>query len=67
MSKESVCENCKYRYSWDCDDGLAYPKNGCKDFELDFSTLSKKQQKSIRRVLISQTEQHRNVYWEDCA
>ena len=34
-----MCAHCKYRFSWDCDDGLAYPKNGCDDFSLDVNTL----------------------------
>lgn len=46
-----VCEHCRYRHSWDCDDGLPYPPRGCDDFVLDFETLTKKQQKAIRRIL----------------
>ena len=46
-----VCEHCKSRHSWDCDDGYAYPKGGCDYFELDYSTLSNNQKKTIRRVL----------------
>ena len=40
---ESKCEMCRFRYSWDCDDGLAYPKNGCEYFKLDMDTLSDNQ------------------------
>lgn len=40
---ESKCEHCKYRHSWDCDDGSPYPKNGCSSFQLDTNTLSKEQ------------------------
>ena len=40
---KSKCEHCKYRYSWECDDGLPYPKNGCDSFQLDEDTLSKEQ------------------------
>ena len=46
-----LCEHCKSRYSWDCDDGLAYPKHGCEDFELDWNTLSNKQKKAVIRNL----------------
>lgn len=46
-----VCEHCRSRHSWDCDDGYAYPKGGCDNFELDYSTLSNKQKKTIKRVL----------------
>ena len=37
----SKCKHCKYRHSWDCDDGLPYPDGGCENFELDKSTLTK--------------------------
>ena len=52
----SVCEHCQYRHSWDCDDGLPYPKKGCDDFELDFGTLTKKQQRAIRKILAHQEQ-----------
>ena len=53
-----VCEHCTYRYSWDCDDGLPYPKRGCEDFKLDFETLTKKQQKAIRKILAREDEDY---------
>lgn len=46
-----VCEHCEYRYAWECNGGLPYPPKGCDFFELDFNTLTKKQQKAIRRIL----------------
>lgn len=46
-----VCEHCKSRYTWDCDDGRPYPKGGCRDFELDWDTLTNKQKKAILRFL----------------
>ncbi len=52
----AVCEHCRFRFSWDCDDGLPYPKKGCDSFELDFKTLSKKQQKAIRKILAHENE-----------
>ena len=39
------CDFCKYRYSWDCDDGLPYPDNGCKDFALDENTLTEEEKR----------------------
>lgn len=36
----SKCNFCKSRYSWDCDDGLPYPENGCEYFSLDSNTLT---------------------------
>lgn len=36
----SVCEHCKSRHSWDCDDGCPYPAYGCNSFELDWNSLS---------------------------
>ena len=53
-----VCDHCRYRHSWDCDDGYTYPKGGCGDFELDYSTLTNKQKKAIRKVL--QNEEREN-------
>lgn len=47
----AVCKHCVYRNSWDCDDGYPYPKKGCDSFTLDFSTLTQKQQKAIRKIL----------------
>ena len=52
----SVCEHCTYRDSYDCRDGWGLPKNGCDEFELEFSTLSKKQQKAIRRIFANEKE-----------
>lgn len=46
-----VCDHCKSRYSWDCDDGMAYPRGGCKYFSLDWDTLSNKQKKAIQKIL----------------
>ena len=43
-----TCENCKSRYTWDCDDGL--PMHKCEYFELDESTLSKSE-RGLLRVL----------------
>lgn len=39
--ENSKCKYCKYRHSWDCDDGLPYPNEGCENFEIDKSTLTK--------------------------
>lgn len=41
-----TCENCKSRYTWDCDDGNARWK--CEDFELDENTLSKEERMMLR-------------------
>ena len=41
-----TCENCKSRFTWDCDDGDYRCK--CEDFELDESTLSEEEQKMLR-------------------
>ena len=39
------CDFCRYRHSYDCDDGFPYPENGCKDFTLDKNTLSDEEQR----------------------
>ena len=41
-----TCENCKNRYTWDCDDG--WPTHKCEDFELDESTLSESEREVLR-------------------
>ena len=41
-----TCENCKSRFTWDCDDGRARWK--CEDFELDESTLSEEERRMLR-------------------
>lgn len=56
--KKCVCDHCKSRFSWDCDDGMAYPRGGCGSFSLDWATLTEKQQEAIRRIL-SQNEYDR--------
>lgn len=43
-----TCENCKFRHSWDCDDG--YTKHKCSFFELDEETLDNEEQKMLRIV-----------------
>ena len=58
----AVCDHCRYRFSWDCDDGRPYPRKGCDEFELDFETLTKKQQKAVRRILSHEED---NDDWED--
>ena len=41
-----TCENCKYRYTWDCDDGDY--RSRCEDFSLDESTLSERERELLR-------------------
>lgn len=53
----AVCDHCTYRYSWDCDDGFSYSERGCENFELDFQTLTKRQQKAIRRILAREEDE----------
>lgn len=48
----SVCEHCTARNSWDCED--YHPQKWCDSFKLDFDSLTKKQQKAIKRILIWQ-------------
>ena len=66
-NEKCLCDHCKSRYSWDCDDGLAYPRGGCDEFSLDWDTLSGKQQKAIRKILSHNTydEPNRCYDWED--
>lgn len=47
----SICEHCKSKHSWGCDDGYAYPTNGCSSFELDWNSLTYKQKQGIMIIL----------------
>ena len=40
-----TCENCKNRFTWDCEDNW---NKQCEDFELDENTLSEKEQMMFR-------------------
>lgn len=51
----SACDHCKHRHSWDCDDGWNRHKS-CGEFELDYSTLSNKQKKTIQKILDREDE-----------
>lgn len=46
------CEHCKYRYSWDCEDYWVNDNRLCKDFKLDFDSLTDKQKKEIQKRLM---------------
>lgn len=46
----SVYNHCEYRNSYDCCDGYCNCEN-CDSFKLDFETLTKKQQKTIKKIL----------------
>ena len=48
------CDYCIYRYSWDCEDGYVSNEHICKEFKLDFDTLSNKQKKEIQKRLMSE-------------
>ena len=41
-----TCENCKSRYTWDCDDG--YYRCKCENFELDENTLGEEERRMLR-------------------
>lgn len=56
----SACDHCRYRHSWECDDGWNRRKN-CSEFELDYSTLSNKQKKTIQRIL-DREDEHDDYY-----
>lgn len=39
------CDFCRFRHSWDCDDGSPYPENGCEHFVLDKNSLTDEEQR----------------------
>ena len=52
----SRCDYCRYKNSWDCEDGWDRVDNSkmCDDFVLEFNLLSKEQQKKIQKILMQQ-------------
>ncbi len=45
-----MCEYCKYRFSWDCEEGyVSYP--GCESFTLDWGSLSGGERDLIEAIL----------------
>jgi len=54
----SRCDYCKYRNSWDCDDGWNRVSDDsyCESFSLDFMSLTKKQRKAIQKMLMRKEE-----------
>ena len=46
----SVYNHCEYRNYFECEDGYCNCET-CNDFKLDFETLTKRQQKAIKRIL----------------
>ena len=46
------CEHCEYRYSWDCEEWQVSNDYICKEFKLDFDTLTDKQKKEIQKRLM---------------
>ena len=57
----SACNHCRYRNSWDCDDGWNR-RRGCSEFELDYSTLSDKQKKTIQKILDREDDSRDDYY-----
>lgn len=57
----SACNHCRYRNSWDCDDGWNR-RRSCSEFELDYSTLSDKQKKTIQKILDREDDSRDDYY-----
>lgn len=49
----NICKHCEYRYTFDCDDGLPYPPNGCENFRLDTDTIDFGR-KALKLLLITE-------------
>ena len=47
----SLCEICKSRHTWDCDDEVGRRK--CANFELDLSALDEKDREEIQRLAMA--------------
>ena len=46
------CEHCIYRNSWECEGWHIDDNYICKEFKLDFDSLSNKQKKEIQKRLM---------------
>ena len=45
-----ICEYCKYRFSWDCEEGyISYPD--CESFTLNWESLSDDKRDLIEAIL----------------
>lgn len=50
MSNTKICEKCRYKNSWDCED-LYYRRVDCKDFVLEWAYLTDEEQNAVRNAL----------------
>ena len=51
----AACDHCVYRNSWDCGDGWNR-HNNCREFKLDFDSLTDRQKRTIQRILEEESE-----------
>lgn len=53
------CDYCSCRNSWDCEDEFyrVSPDAMCDNFKLDYDRLTTKQQETIQRILIAESEE----------
>lgn len=56
MSK-NACYYCKYRNSWDCEDGWGR-REGCEYFVVDGERLSRKQNRTIQKILEKENREY---------
>ena len=52
--KKMRCEHCEYRNSWDCEDGYISNNKMCREFVLDFHTLTDSQKNEIQKRLMNE-------------
>ena len=59
VNMDYTCENCRNRFTWDCEDNW---NRQCEDFELDENTLSEKEQMILR--VLRQIMKEKNGQYE---
>jgi hypothetical protein len=55
----TLVKNCKYRHTWDCDDG-GY-RSRCGEFKLDEDTLNEEERRMLRVLRQVMSEQNAKV------
>jgi len=56
VSNTEICEKCRYKNSWDCEDGY-YRRPNCEEFVLEWHYLTDKEKTIVKQALESKLEE----------
>lgn len=56
MSNTKICEKCRYKNSWDCED-FYYRRADCKEFVLEWAYLSDEEKIAVKSALERKLEE----------